>query len=146
MTLRHASNLDMNEWLHLRRALWPDVSVRQHVLEMDAMLREKRRAAVFVAGGQPGSVDGFIEVTLSSRFNGTRFVMVACVEGWYVRMEGRGQGIGRLLMRAAEDWAREQACVELLSDTELDNELSQQIHSRLGFEESERVVLFRRIL
>lgn len=146
MTVRQASNLDLSEWLHLQRALWPDVAVHQHVLEMDAMLREDGRAVVFVAAGEEDCMDGFAEITLATQFNSVRFTTVARVEGWYVRPEARGRGIGRMLMGAAEAWARERACDELLSDTTHDNMLSQQIHARLGFGEVERVVLLRKVL
>jgi aminoglycoside 6'-N-acetyltransferase I len=55
-------------------------------------------------------------------------------------------GIGRKLLRAAEEWARQQGCIEMASDALLENELSQRVHEALGFEEVDRCVRYRRTL
>jgi aminoglycoside 6'-N-acetyltransferase I len=54
----------------------------------------------------------------------------------------RGQKIGRELVYNAEQWARERGCVEMASDTWLDNEASISAHLKLGYEEVERLVHF----
>jgi aminoglycoside 6'-N-acetyltransferase I len=54
----------------------------------------------------------------------------------------RGQGIGKALVDAAEDWARAQGLTEMASDTWLDNEVSIQAHLKMGYEEAERLVHF----
>ena len=61
--------------------------------------------------------------------------------GWE-RHPGRGCGT-RALVRAALDWAPAQGCTEFASDTTPDNEISQQAHEALGFQEVERVVCYR---
>ena len=43
-------------------------------------------------------------------------------------------------------WAQAQGCDELASDALLDNETSQAMHRALGFEETERVVFFRKLI
>jgi aminoglycoside 6'-N-acetyltransferase I len=68
------------------------------------------------------------------------------VEGWFVREEMRGRGIGKELMRKAEDWSRRQNCREIASDALLDNLGSQRAHSALGFEVVDRCVTFRKSL
>jgi aminoglycoside 6'-N-acetyltransferase I len=50
------------------------------------------------------------------------------------------------LVAAAEEWARSKGCVEMASDAESDNELSHTAHGRLGYEEVERLVHFRKAL
>ena len=67
-------------------------------------------------------------------------------EGWYVVGEARHSGIGRRLLSAAEDWARSNGCVEMASDTWIDNELSQTCHEALGFEVVDRCVHYRKAL
>ena len=47
---------------------------------------------------------------------------------------------------AAEQWARAQGCAELASDALLDNHASHRFHAGAGFEETERVVYFRKRL
>jgi aminoglycoside 6'-N-acetyltransferase I len=46
------------------------------------------------------------------------------------------------LMRAAENWARDQGCKEMASDTWIDHASSQKAHKALGFEIVDRCVKF----
>ena len=62
------------------------------------------------------------------------------MDGWYVAENWRQQGIGTELLRAAEDWARSQGCMEMASDTAIHNQVSQRVHQALGFEIVERSV------
>jgi aminoglycoside 6'-N-acetyltransferase I len=71
---------------------------------------------------------------------------VGFIEGWFVYEPLRHQGIGRALMRTAEQWAREQGCIEMASDTWIDHSLSQNAHKSLGFEIVDRCVHFRKRL
>jgi aminoglycoside 6'-N-acetyltransferase I len=71
---------------------------------------------------------------------------VGYLEGWYVRPEFRGRGVGRQLVEAAEDWARARGCTEMGSDTDLGNTQSEAAHRRLGFEIAARVTAFRKHL
>ena len=57
-----------------------------------------------------------------------------------------GACAGRALVAAVELWTREQGCTELASDALLDNEASHRAHAACGFEETERVVYFRKHL
>jgi len=68
------------------------------------------------------------------------------VEGWYVAEDRRHQGIGRQLLLAAEDWARRHGCVEMASDTPIDNEISQVAHKALGYMVVDRCVHYRKTL
>ena len=49
-------------------------------------------------------------------------------------------------LRAAEDWARSQGCKEMASDTQIENHLSQRVHEALGFQVTERSVIYRKPL
>ena len=90
---------------------------------------------------------GFLEVGLRSHADGcdTR-QPVGFVEGWFVREEHRGQGVGRELMHAAEEWARAQGCLEMASDALIDNAGSEGAHTALGFEIVDRCIHFRKAL
>jgi aminoglycoside 6'-N-acetyltransferase I len=58
----------------------------------------------------------------------------------------RRQGIGRQLLAVAEEWAREQGCVEMASDALIENELSQRAHAATGYQVVARSVLYRKPL
>lgn len=89
-----------------------------------------------------GRAIGFVEVGLRSNADGCD---VRHPVG-FVEPEHRGTGVGRALMRAAEEWARAQGCREMASDTWIDNEPSQRTHEALGFEVVDRCVHFRKAL
>ena len=67
---------------------------------------------------------------------------VAYVEGIYVKEEYRKQGVGKSLIQYAQQWALEHGCVELASDALLENTASYEFHTKVGFQEVERVVTF----
>lgn len=110
------------------------------------MLAAPQRYAVFVSTDEEGRVNGFIEVALKEYAAGCAYSPVGYIEGWFVEEGARGRGIGRALMEAAAAWAWSQGCRELASDSEISNELGQRAHLALGFEEVERVVLYRRAI
>lgn len=95
---------------------------------------------------QNGQLVGFVEVSLRDYAEGCESSPVGYLEGWYVVPEHRKTGIGRRLVQAAEDWARAKGCSEMASDSELSNTQGQQAHARLGYQEVERMVCFRKSL
>jgi aminoglycoside 6'-N-acetyltransferase I len=96
--------------------------------------------------GEPPRLVGLAELNLRNYAEGCRTDRVGYLEGWWVDPEHRRRGVGRALVRAALDWAREQGCTEFASDTTPDNGVSQRAHEALGFEEVERTVCYRRPL
>jgi len=92
-------------------------------------------------------VSGFAEASLRRDYvNGCETSPVAFLEGIYVAPQARCQGVGRALDRAVQDWAIQRGCQEYASDALIDNRDSHAFHAALGFEETERVVYFRRRL
>jgi aminoglycoside 6'-N-acetyltransferase I len=128
----------------MRRVLWPE----QRETDMTAWL-ERTDAAVIVAERRPansGRLCGFAEVGERACADGCDTSPVAYLEGWYVDADRRRLSVGAQLIRAVEDWARSRGYRELASDTQLHNVVSQQAHERLGFSETERLVLYRKVL
>ena len=78
--------------------------------------------------------------------NGTNSSPVAFLEGIYVVAELRRKGTGSALVAAVSAWARSAGCSELASDALLENVSSHAVHRALGFQETERVVFFRKEL
>ncbi|QWP76547.1 GNAT family N-acetyltransferase [Lysobacter sp. K5869] len=143
--VRAAEAGDRAGWAGLRARLWPDQRLADLADELDDWFEDPRLAAFVAEDGE--GVCGFAEASLRSDYvNGTQTSPVAFLEGWYVAPERRGQGVGRALIAAVEAWGRGRGCRELASDALLDNVDSQRAHEACGFEETERVVYFRRVL
>jgi aminoglycoside 6'-N-acetyltransferase I len=100
---------------------------------------------VFIAE-EDGALVGFLELGLRSVAEGCTSSPVPYVEGWYVAPDWRRRGIGGALMRATEEWSRSRGYIELGSDTEEVNRVSRAAHMALGFDEVERLVVFRKPL
>jgi GNAT superfamily N-acetyltransferase len=129
----------------MRRLLWPDCPEQDHRAETEAYLRGPD-GAVFVAEREGGGLCGFVEAGLRPAADGCGPGPVGYVEGWYVDADLRRRGVGRQLVRAAEDWARGRGCTEMASDAEIDNAVSRAAHARLGYEEVNRLAHFRKPL
>jgi aminoglycoside 6'-N-acetyltransferase I len=150
-SIRTARQGDEDELAELRALLWPDGTVEQHWHEVQELILSAMSgtlpATVLVAIDANGGLAGFLEVGLRSHADGCDVSQpVGFVEGWFVREEFRGRGIGKLLMKAAEDWSRAQNCREIASDALVDNEESREAHCALGFEVVDVCVHFRKQL
>jgi aminoglycoside 6'-N-acetyltransferase I len=139
--IRRASVPDIDEWLRMRLALWPDHDPEQFRTVMASMLEDPLEP-VFIAVRPDGSLGGFLEAGLRKYADGCDTSPVGYIEGWYVDEDLRRLGVGGRLVRAAEDWAREQGYSEMASDTWLDNAGSISAHLSLGYFECERLVHF----
>jgi aminoglycoside 6'-N-acetyltransferase I len=140
--IRALGAADFAEWGRMRSALWPE----QSEADMEAWLR-RTDAGVIVAERVPGlGLCGFAEVGERAYADGCATSPVAYLEGWYVDPDRRRLSIGAQLITAVEAWARGRGNRELASDTTLDNVISQRAHERLGFSETERLVLYRKTL
>jgi aminoglycoside 6'-N-acetyltransferase I len=145
-SIKPCTSAEQAAWLQLRMALWP-ADPAQHLAEMQELCAQPGRYAQFLACSASGEPQGMVEVALRSDYvNGTESSPVGFLEGLYVDPAFRKQGIAALLVKTAEQWAREQGCTEMASDALLDNTASHGMHRALGFEETERVVYFRKPL
>jgi|TARA_A100001391_G_scaffold8217_3_gene5385 aminoglycoside 6'-N-acetyltransferase I len=71
---------------------------------------------------------------------------VGWLEAVYVVPERRRSGIARALVAAVESWSRTKGLKELGSDALIENALSIARHAQWGFVETERLVMFRKVL
>jgi aminoglycoside 6'-N-acetyltransferase I len=127
--------------MRLRCQLWPHLQPAAHGIEMRHWL-ERMDTVVFVAQRDAGGLCGFAEVGSRSVADGCDTSPVAYLEGWYVDDDLRRQGVGRALMAAAEQWARDYGYREFASDVEVANVASQNAHAALGFTEISRAVTY----
>jgi len=139
--IRRAKPEDKPEWLRMRNGLWPEAPVDYLSLDLDDLLNNSD-AGIFVASDSQGQLIAFIETRLRNYAEGCESSPVGYIEAWYVDPHVRGQKLGRDLVHAAEQWAREKGCTEMGSDTWLENESSIEAHKKLGYWEVERLVHF----
>lgn len=144
--IRIATKADRPELVRLFNGLFPNLD-EDLGLEIDKYLSGALQPAVILVAQRPtGGLAGFIEVGTRSYAEGCESSPVPYVEGWYVDEDVRRTGIGRALFAAAEAWARELGFTEIASDVELDNTASIAAHRALGYQETDRIVCFRRAL
>ena len=146
MRVRPLQPDDKAEWLRLRHLLFDDAEYEELAAEVDQYAGNDRKNAVFVCEKAEGGLQGMIEVSIRAYAEGCYTGNVGYIEGWYVDVDARRQGIGGALVEAAEAWAIAQGCTEMASDAVLDNLLSQKAHRQLGYTEVERIVCFRKDL
>jgi len=138
---------DLDDWAALRAALWPDGSPAEHRKDLVELMAEQQPIVGFVARDLRGTLVGFAEAALRIDYvNGCETSPVAFLEGLFVVKQCRRQGVGRGLVEAVEAWARLKGCTEMASDALMENTVSHAMHAALDFEETERVVFFRKVL
>lgn len=88
-------------------------------------------AALLVARDEAQTPAGFIYLTTESDyFTGDKLGYISDLA---VVPKFEGQGVGRLLMSAAEDWAREKGYRVLTLDVFAGNERARRVYEKLGY-------------
>jgi len=138
----HKSDSDM--WLGMYRQLFPNNSDDALIAEMERIFKSGKRSA-YVAMIDDMSV-GFAEYALRDYANGCHSQPVPFLEGIWIDTDYRGQGIAKSLVSYLEQKARMAGFREFGSDVDLSNYPSQLMHERLGFEQTEKVIFYRKVL
>lgn len=144
--IRPLEERDLAEWLRLRTSLWDQTAEDDHRTEMVEIFEHPDSQFVAVADIGSGRLVGFLEASIRNQVEDCDTENVGYLEGWFVEMDHRRQGIGAKLVAAAEDWARAHGCAEMASDAEIGNTASQQAHAQLGYTETSRLVHLRKEL
>jgi aminoglycoside 6'-N-acetyltransferase I len=111
------------------------------------IIANRQRHGQFVAYSASREAVGLVEASVRHEYvNGTESSPVAFLEGLYVVSQAHRKGIAASLMATVCEWAKAARCGELASDAVLENSIAHVVHRALGFEETERVVFFRRKL
>lgn len=113
--------------------------------DTEQVLTEPHRCTAVIAVSSEGQAFGFAEATVRRDYvNGCHTTPVLFLEGIYVIPSARRQGIAKALCASVEQWGRSHACTEFASDALIDNVDARALHRALGFDETERVVFFRK--
>jgi aminoglycoside 6'-N-acetyltransferase I len=145
LRLSPAAPRDLPVWRAMRADLYTGVDDGFNEFEMALILNAEDRACLIVRAPNDDAV-GFIEVSLRNVVDGCVGVPVGYIEGIYLVPSWRGLGLGPAMIEAVADWFRSEGCREMATDAEIDNEDAQQFWSELGFEETWRIVQYRRPL
>lgn len=141
MNIEPVTEASLEVLTELAIALWPDC-VFEEEYEYYKKLLGSETNLCFLARDKETYI-AFIQLALrNEHVEGTSSSPVGYVEGIYVKPEYQKLGIGRQLIAAGEDWARQKGCVEFASDAELSNAISIDFHKKAGFEEVNRIVCF----
>jgi aminoglycoside 6'-N-acetyltransferase I len=146
MHVRRVGPDDDVEWKRMRDVLWPGLSAMTHETDMAEFRGDETTQAVFVVDRENGLLGGFLETGTRRYADGCDTSPVGYIEGWYVDPDLRQTGWGRALVMAAEAWGRSCGYAEIASDCFLDNAVSLKAHTALGYEETERLIHFRKSL
>ncbi|MCH4984703.1 aminoglycoside 6'-N-acetyltransferase [Macrococcoides goetzii] len=134
---------NLNNVSQLALMLWPHNQFDDLKLEFNEILNDDHQCSFLFSASQ---IDvGFVHVSLRVDYvEGTNSSPVGFLEGIYVLPEYRNRGIARALITACEQFAKENGCTEFASDCELTNTDSILMHEKLGFEETNRIVCFKK--
>jgi aminoglycoside 6'-N-acetyltransferase I len=144
-SVRRCEASDIAEWARSRHALWPDASIEAHAAEIAEALPDKILRG-WLAFGAGDEAVGFAEVSIRRYANGCTRSPVPFLEGIQVAPGHRQRGVGRLLIDIVSADCAAEGFVELCSDADIANLASHHAHRSWDFEETERVVYFRKSL
>ena len=143
--VRRVRHTELNDWYRLRSALWDEASREDHQQEMADIIADGENQLILVAESDD-RIMAFLEASIRPFAEDCESENVGYLEGWYVEPEFRKLGVGRELVRNAEDWAKTHGAVEMASDAEIGNDESIAAHAKLGFEETSRLVHLKKDL
>jgi aminoglycoside 6'-N-acetyltransferase I len=145
LRLSPATRRDVAVWRAMRADLYAGIDESFNEFEMALILDAADRACLIVHAPNDDAV-GFIEVSLRNVVDGCLGVPVGYIEGIYLIPSWRGLGLGPVMIQAVAEWFRSEGCRDMATDAELENEDAQQFWSDLGFEETWRIVQYRKPL
>lgn len=144
--VRRLKETDFADWFRLRRSLWDESTDEEHRAEMRDIIEHDETQLVLVAETSDKRLIGFLEASIRPFVEDCHTDQVGYLEGWYVEPKFRRSGVGKVLVKTAEDWARQRGCLEMASDSEIGNDVSLKAHLNLGYEETSRLVHLRKDL
>jgi aminoglycoside 6'-N-acetyltransferase I len=145
--IRKAGVEDAVTLAKLAISMWEDNTVEGLAEDFAELVSSDKAACFLCYKGEEADAVGFAQCQLRFDYvEGTDTSPVGYLEGIFVDENCRHQGIASKLLKACQEWAKEQGCKEFASDCELDNIDSFKFHMALGFEEAGRVICFKKEL
>ncbi len=142
--IRPAVSKDLNIWSKLRFELWPTTSIEEHLIELQKFDGDKKFHAFLAVHEE--KIVGFMEAYERPFANGCDDSPVLFLEGIWVHKAFRRKKIAKTLISHLEELAKKKGFKEIGSDTDLNNNMAQLAHENWGFQETSRVVCFKKSL
>lgn len=143
MKLVPISEKDFPTWQEMRKALYPVKSDEYQRVEMAQRIASEDWHCQFLMNESYEPI-GLVELSFRNIVDSCLCSPVPYVEALYIKPEYRRKGLARKIMAKLVRWCREEGYSELATDTELANGQAQEFYRAIGFEETDRVVSFRR--
>lgn len=142
VTIREMTVSDRDSWADMYSNLYTESSRIGMLLEIDRILNSPVRAG-YCAEFRDRKI-GFAEYNVREFANGCVSKPVPFMEGIWVDPEFRERGVASLLFSHLELVAKAAGYTEIGSDVLTENQISIDVHRQFGFEETERVIYFRK--
>ena len=143
--IRKANIKDLPVLTELALELWHEHAADKMYYDLGRIMTSGE--SIFFLAYEEEKAVGFAQCQLRHDYvEGTETSPVGYLEGIYVKEASRMHGFAGRLMKACEDWARAEGCMEFASDCELENLTSLQFHLAVGFQEANRIICFRKAL
>jgi aminoglycoside 6'-N-acetyltransferase I len=141
--IRQATTNDFDQWLRMRKLLYPECSQEELLSEIEKIFYEKSVVGeldyvVFVYEIETNTLGGFIETSIRQNVSKCESSPVGYIESLYVDTDIRRNGIGRDLVSESEKWIIEKNCTEFAVDTDPEEKGTIEFYLSCGFTEVER--------
>lgn len=146
VVVRKMDQADSVSWAEMRHRMWDSLSIDEHLGDIKKMHEGGIRRTGYIALLDDNRVAGFAEVCIREYANGCTAQPVPFLEGIWVEPEHQQRSLGRELVSMIERDLIGQGFHELCSDAHIENTISHHAHGRWGFDETDRVVYFRKSL
>ena len=117
----------------------PPVAIRKRL----SAIGKSRDHAVFIAETSEGSVAGWVHIFIRISVESDRFAEIG---GLVVDEAHRTAGIGRLLVKACEGWARKKKCASVRVRTNVMRKETHQFYENLGYAIQKSQTVFQKKL
>jgi len=146
MIIRKVTEKDFDSWLKMRYDLWPYHTMEELETEMRKIYKFFDVDNIAYVAEEGNIIVGLIELSIHETAPGCTTKNVGFIEGWYVKEDMRQKGIGKLLVKQGEIWAKAAACMEMASDTNERYPISPIAHKALGYQEVNIPLHYRKSL
>jgi aminoglycoside 6'-N-acetyltransferase I len=141
MQIQQLSKDNLQYLIELVLELWPEYIFDEEYEAYKNIIGSEDEICFLVKAHE--IYNGFIHLTIRTDYvEGATELPVAYIEAFYVKPNYQRLGIGKLLLEAGENWARQKGCKQLASDTEGSNANAISFHQHTEFTEVNRVVCF----